>query len=185
MIAISKRNGAIAVSLLTTIVAHAEPVVMMGTYADAISAETTCQLLREGKITVADRAAGLAMCDSVRDPRQLAGRLEGEIMNQLATNPRCKGVTVVSQLLNFDTNNPQVNPAVSEAIEHNDYWELNVDYRPVGEVYSWVLWPYFSSQTAKRTGRLYREGTVLGEDTPAQIADRVCIVVTGQGANIR
>ena len=175
----------IAVALLSTN-ANAELVVVIGTFSDAMSAEAACKVFKEGKTAVTSRAQGLAICASVRDPKHLAARVDGEVMSELATNPRCKGVTVVSQLLNYDVDdNFKPNPAVPDLIARNDYWELDVDYWPVGQSYSWALWPYTSAQTMARTGRDRRDGVVLGDDTPARIADRVCTVVTGQGAHVR
>jgi hypothetical protein len=175
----------IVVALVATS-ADAEQVVVIGTFSDAMSAEAACQIFKDGKTAVVGRTEGQTICASVRDPKYLAAQVEGEVMNELATNPRCKGVTVVSQLLNFDVDdNFKINPAMHDLIAQNDYWELDVDYWPVKKPYSWALWPKPSLETAERTGKLNRPGVVLGEDTPPRIADRVCTVVTGQGANIR
>ena len=92
---------------------------------------------------------------------------------------------IMVRVLDPPDDNFKSNPAVPDLIARNDYWELDVDYWPVGQSYSWALWPYASTQTMARTGRDRRDGMVLGDDTPARIADRVCTVVTGQGANVR
>jgi hypothetical protein len=62
-----------------------------------------------------------------------------------------------------------------EANLRGDHWSLMVDYWPAVRAYAWVLFPPF------RPAR----GSVSGEDTPVRIADRVCTVVTGQGASVR
>ena len=53
-------------------------------------------------------------------------------------------------------------------------------YQPGSKVHAWALFE------TDNLGHIMnpRLKVVKGEGTPAQIADEVCIVVTGQGANI-
>jgi hypothetical protein len=52
-----------------------------------------------------------------------------------------------------------------------------VDYVPGSKVYNWALFPTASS--GRPNGRM-----ISSEGTVSQIAEQVCIVVTGQGASV-
>ena len=65
-----------------------------------------------------------------------------------------------------------------QAEERNDYWDLMVDYAPGSQVYSWALFP--TARSGRPNGRM-----ISGEGAAFQIAEQVCIVVTGRGASVR
>lgn len=115
----------------------------------------------------------VAECKSVRDPRELGRRLENQIMDLLAVNRDCKGVTAF--LEGHDKYDGKFNEAATQA-KRNGYWSLMVDYVPGSKVYGWSLLPWKGEQM----GRM-----ISGEGTVSQIAEQVCIVVNGQGAAVR
>src|SRR5262249_18431631 len=99
------------------------------------------------------------------DARELVRRLQLQIESKFAVTTRCKGVTVLHPGFDGDFNLKAV----------NFYWKLVLYYSPGEKVQAWAL---------LRSDDPFKGGPVAGEGTPAQIADEVCIVVTGQGANI-
>ena len=65
--------------------------------------------------------------------------------------------------------------------EHKDHWELLLDYIPGSKVHEWSIYPRLHGIADEYSiARM-----VSGEGSAAQIADQVCIVVTGQGATVR
>jgi hypothetical protein len=62
--------------------------------------------------------------------------------------------------------------------EQKPHWDLYIDYIPGKKTYQWTLYP-------QKPGTWSARGIVDGEGATPQIADQICIVVTGHGANIR
>ncbi len=121
---------------------------------------------------------GISECKSVKDRRELGRRLENGIMDQLAVNTRCSGVSAYIE--GYDKFDGKFNVAAMEAEEGNRYWSLMVDYVPGSEVHGWSLFPVGASGTTPSDGRL-----ISGEGTVFQIAEQVCIVVTRHGGSTR
>jgi hypothetical protein len=112
----------------------------------------------------------------VEDPRELGRRLEDSIMDQFAVNTRCGGVAAYIE--GYDKFDGKFNAVAMQAEERNDYWGLMVDYAPGSKVYSWALFP--TARSGRPNGRM-----ISGEGAASQIAEQVCIVVTGRGASVR
>ena len=119
---------------------------------------------------------GISECKSVKDPRELGRRLEDSIMDQFAVNTRCGGVAAYIE--GYDKFDGKFNAVAMQAEERNDYWGLMVDYAPGSKVYSWALFP--TARSGRPNGRM-----ISGEGAASQIAEQVCIVVTGRGAGVR
>jgi len=123
-----------------------------------------------------DVVAGADECRMVRDPRELGRRIENELLDALAVNVRCGGVTI------YRDPHPDYDRGWSEANRilrgQKPYWDLMLDYTPGRKEYSWTLFP-------KKAGGDFAGALVNGEGTTRQAAGQICIVVTGQGANIR
>jgi hypothetical protein len=66
-----------------------------------------------------------------------------------------------------------------QAEERNDYWDLMVDYAPGSKVYSWARC------SRPRAVGDQMVGMISGEGAASQIAEQVCIVVTGRGPSVR
>ena len=95
-------------------------------------------------------------------------------MNALAVNTRCKGVVAV--IGGHEKYDGKFNPVATAIQEHKDHWDLLLDYIPGSKVHEWSLEP----TSAGNNQRLLEGQIVSGEGSAAQIADQVCIVVTGQ-----
>jgi hypothetical protein len=98
-------------------------------------------------------------------------------MNQLVMNARCAGVSAYIE--GYDKFDGKLNAAAMLAEERGAFWSLMVDYAPGSEVYAWSLFPENASGGAPN-GRL-----ISGAGTVSQIAEQVCIVITGQGKSAR
>jgi hypothetical protein len=57
-------------------------------------------------------------------------------------------------------------------------WGLMVDYAPGSRAYSWAQFP--TARSGRPSGRM-----ISGEGAAFQIAEQVCIVVTGRGTRVR
>jgi hypothetical protein len=120
---------------------------------------------------------GIWECKSVKDARELGRRLENSIIDQLAVNARCAGVSAYIE--GDDKFDGKRNAAAMQAEERNDYWGLHVDYWPGSKVRGWWLFP------KKARGTMENGRMISGEGTLSQIAEQVCIVVSGRGASVR
>ena len=98
-------------------------------------------------------------------------------MDQLAVNVRCAGVSAYIE--GYDKFDGKLNAAAMQAEERGAFWSLMVDYAPGSEVYGWSMFPENASGGAPN-GHL-----ISGKGTVSQIAEQVCIVVTGQGRRVR
>ena len=125
---------------------------------------------------VKDVMAGATECKSVSDPRELGRRLENELTDALAVNTRCAGVTVIRDP------HPKFDGSFSQTISNiknqKPYWDLMLDYTPGQKIFGWTLFP-------KKPGGDSAGALVNGEGVTSEVADAICIVVTGRGANIR
>jgi hypothetical protein len=153
---------------------NAAPIVIIDSRHTLASAEAGCALY--------PGPAAVALCHSVADPRRLGRDLENKIVSQFAVTPQCRGVAIALLL------DPSYDGAFSQAaidLIQKDYWSLHVDYAPVGERYGWTLFPQTVAPTASASIASAKPRTVNGEGTVAQIAQQVCVAVTGRGAGIR
>jgi hypothetical protein len=78
----------------------------------------------------------------------------------------------------YDKFNGKFNAMTMLAEERNNYWGLMVDYAPGSRAYSWALFP--TARSGRPSGRM-----ISGEGAAFQIAEQVCIVVTGRGTRVR
>jgi hypothetical protein len=92
--------------------------------------------------------------------------------------PRFKPLWRWYYIEGYDKFDGKFNAVAMQAEERNDYWGLMVDYAPGSKVYSWALFP--TARSGRPNGRM-----ISGEGAASQIAEQVCIVVTGRGASVR
>jgi hypothetical protein len=172
-----RRAGALAGLLLMGggfSAALAASVVIIDSRHTLSSAEAGCALYPD--------PTAVAVCHSVDDPRKLGRDLENKIVSQFAVTPQCRGVAIALLL------DPKFDGAFSQAaidLIQKDYWSLHVDYAPVGERYGWTLFPQTLAPAASATVVPPKARTVNGEGTVAQIAQQVCVAVTGRGGGFR
>ena len=114
---------------------------------------------------------GISECQSVKDRRELGRRLENNIMDQLIVNTRCAGVFVYIE--GYDKFDGKLNAAAMQAEKRGAFWNLMVDYAPGSEVYGWSLFP------ENANGGIPNGRMISGAGTVSQIAEQVCVVVTG------
>jgi hypothetical protein len=127
---------------------------------------------------VKDVVAKAVECRSVRDPRELGRRFENDLMNALAVNTRCAGVTVIRDP-HPDFDKRPLSEANRRLREQRPHWDLMMDYngkKPFG----WTLFPMNAGYNTGYFGEL-----VEGEGNFAEAATQICTVVTGKGATIR
>jgi hypothetical protein len=121
--------------------------------------------------------AGAAECRSVRDPRELGRKLENELIDALAVNTRCGGVTVMRDP-HPDYDRGSDTDEVRKVGQQSFHWDLHIDYNPGSKTYGWTLFP--TDPGPKMAGPF-----VSGEGDTAKNADQICVVVTKKGAVIR
>jgi hypothetical protein len=126
---------------------------------------------------VKDVIAGATECKSVRDPRELGRRLENELTDALAVNTRCAGVTVIRDP-HPDYDSGGLSEANRKIKDQKPHWDLMLDYSPATKIFGWTLFP-------EKPGSGSAGALVSGEGTTSKVADAICTVVTGRGANIR
>lgn len=122
--------------------------------------------------------AGAAECKSVRDTREVGRRLENDLIDALAVEPVCAGVTMMRDPHpNFDGGGSfsQSNYAIKQ---QKAYWDLHLDYQPGSKVFGWTMFNNIAGM--KPDGPF-----VNGEGTASKAAKEICIVASGRGATIR
>jgi hypothetical protein len=121
--------------------------------------------------------ARAAECRSVRDPLELGRRLENELIDALAVDTKCAGVTVMRDPHpDYDRGSPQ--DEIRKISQRSAHWDLHIDYNPGSKTYGWTLFP--NDPGPKLAGPF-----VSGEGDTAKNADQICVVVTKKGAVIR
>src|SRR5262249_24768964 len=126
-----------------------------------------------------DIVNGANDCKSVRDTRELGRRLENQLLDAMAVNPRCDGVTVIRDPHpKYDAGWLAKNSRNDKIKQQNLYWNLHLDYRPGEKEYSWALFP-------NKPGGDSNGPLVEGEGATPKVADQICTVVTRRGAAIR
>jgi hypothetical protein len=121
--------------------------------------------------------AGASECKSVRDRRELGRRLENDVIDALAVEPLCGGVSVVRDPHpDFDGGGlSQGNYAMKQQKAH---WDLHLDYQPGSKVLGWTMSP-------NKAGTKPDGAFVSGEGDSTKAAKQICIVASGRGATIR
>jgi hypothetical protein len=121
-----------------------------------------------------------AECKTVRDTRELGRQLENDLVNALAVEPLCAGVTVIRE-----PHSSWEKTAFSEFLEKSQplkeqkaYWNLHLDYNPGVKAFGWTLFP-------NKAGMKSDGPEVDGEGTATKAAKQICIVASGRGAAIR
>jgi hypothetical protein len=118
-------------------------------------------------------------CKFVRDPRELGRRFENQVLDALAVNTRCGGVTVIRDLhQEYDPDWLVVYRTNRKIKDQKPYWDLFLDYNPGLKVHGWTLFP-------QKAGGAPAGPMVSGEGDTAKIADQICAVIKRQGASIR
>jgi hypothetical protein len=162
--------------------AKAEPIVFIVSYHNVDYAKTVCDYVssmqKSGFGLLNDESiAGLAECKSVRDTRDLGRRLENALIDALAVEPLCNGVTVIrDRHPDHDGGGfSQENYAIKQSKPH---WDLHLDYQPGSKAFGWTLYP-------NKAGMKPDGAFVNGEGTAPKAARQICIVASGHGATIR
>jgi hypothetical protein len=121
--------------------------------------------------------AGAVECRSVRDTRELGRRLENELIDALAVEPLCAGITMIRDPhRDFDGGGfSKENDAIKQ---EKPYWDLHLDYQPGSKVFGWTMFP-------NKAGMKLEGSLVNGEGTASKAAKQICIVASGRGATIR
>ena len=111
----------------------------------------------------------VAECKSVRNPQELGRRLENELIDALAVNTKCGGVTVMRDPHpDFDRGSDTAE--VSKVRQRSSHWDLHLDYNPGSKVYGWTLFP---NKPGPKVGGPF----VGGGGETAENADQICSVV--------
>jgi hypothetical protein len=84
--------------------------------------------------------AATAQCRSVRDPRELGRKLENELIDALAVNTKCGGVTVMREP-HPDYDHGSDTAEVLKVRPRSSHWDLHIDYDPGSKVYGCSLFP--------------------------------------------
>jgi hypothetical protein len=187
-------------NLIAITIAEAEPIVFIVSYHNLDWAKNACEhvlsLAPDAQKTIRELANnpygrpadwvyeivnGANECKSVRDPRELGRRLENELIDALAVNTRCGGVTVIRDPHpDYDGGGPDSLLNNDKIKNQKDHWELFLDYNPGHKTYGWTLFSNKAGPLLGRTGPL-----VSGEGDTPKVSDQSCIVVTKRGATIR
>lgn len=119
----------------------------------------------------------VAECKSVRNPQELGRKLENELIDALAVNTRCGGVTVMREP-HPDYDRGSDTAEASKVRQRSSHWDLQIDYNPGSKVYGWTLFP---NEPGPKVGGPF----IGGGGQTAKNADQICIVVTQDGATSR
>jgi hypothetical protein len=175
--------------------ADAEPIVFVVSYHNIDYAETACRdvLSKEASATetmrnasqyrlevpdwVSNLLAGARECKSVTDPRQVGRRLENELLNALALNTSCAGVTVIRDPHpKYDGGGwSQTNRKIRDQKAH---WDLHLDFRPGEKTYAWWLF-------SRSAGSMSWNAIIDGQGETPKVANDICVAVSGRGATIQ
>jgi hypothetical protein len=179
--------------------ANAEPLVFIVSYHNVDYAKVACdQVLSNEPDAIKDTRehqkygwgdvgdatkytlAAAAECKTVRDTRELGRRLENDLVDALAVEPICAGVTVIREP-HSDWEKAAFAKFLESSYplqEQKAYWDLHLDYNPGVKVFGWTLFP-------NKAGRKPNGPMVNGEGTASKAAKQICIVASGRGATIR
>jgi hypothetical protein len=160
--------------------AKAEPIIVFDSGYNRDWAVNACWPFRKEVAPPEADPAAVYDCQWAANTRGLGRELENDVRSKFAVTTRCKGVTVI--LPEFD-NNFSYKQVVDIQKPH---WLLILYYQPGSKVYGWALFQVDSRGNLSSPANILTPYKVVkGEGTPAQIADEVCIVVTGQGATVQ
>jgi hypothetical protein len=169
------KRGLLASAMLLLVTAvNAEPIVVFQSLHDLNYAKNVCEYVQSAAGATNASNEAKTECALATDPRALGRRLELDVRSSFATNPRCAGVTVVRGWL--DRYDPGDGHDYLATIA-NKHWELLLDFTPGSKTHGWSLFRVTANQNI--------EDRFSGEGTPDQIANAVCIAMTGKGATVR
>jgi len=162
--------------------AKAEPLLFIVSYHNVDYAKTACDYLSSmqksgfGRLDE-ESIAGVTECKSVRDTRDFGRQLENSLIDALAVEPLCGGVTVIRDPHpEYDGGGfSKENFAIKQSKPH---WDLHLDYRPGTKAFGWTL--FFNKPGMKPDGAI-----VNGEGIASKAASQICTVASGRGATIR
>ncbi len=121
--------------------------------------------------------AGAAECKSVRDTRELGRRLENELIDALAVELLCAGITMIRDP-HPDFDGGGFSPDNYAIKQQKAHWDLHLDYQPGSKAFGWTMFP--------NKGGMKPDGPLVnGEGTASKAARQICIVASGRGATIR
>jgi hypothetical protein len=167
--------------------AFAETLVFILSYHNLDYAKTACERVLSmpksglGEVNDENISAGAAECRSVHDTRELGRRLENEVIDALAAEPLCAGITMIRDPHpefdrgGFSEKLSQDNHKLKQAYPH---WDLYLDYQPGGKVFGWAM---FKNKAGMRP-----DGPLLnGEGNAPKAAKAICIIASDRGGTIR
>lgn len=162
--------------MLFATTAVAEPIVIFQSLHDLNYAKGACEAIQAGLGSQYNLKAA-QQCAAQADPRSLGRNLEIAVRSKFATKPRCKGVMIVN---GWDSHYDGGSGAKYLAAQRKDHWDLLLDFQPGSSKHHWSIFHYGNGISSNSFNE-----NIYGEGTPAEIADSVCIAVTGKGAAIR
>jgi hypothetical protein len=175
---------AIAPSALP-LAAHAQTMPVVFQTANTLpDAKGACDMLKKSPDNHATAASGKVQC-SVSNPMAFGRELELAVQSRMVTNPRCAGVTIVPGWYEkYDSGGWQGKAAERYlSAQQKDDWGLLMQSGPGSEKAAWWLEP--RTLWTQSAPDFYRTHPMVDGGTPAQIAEDVCVAVTGQGAHIQ
>ena len=136
-------------------------------------AEGVCSFVTSAPGETFASSEAKSQCASQTDAQFFGRRLEQDVQSKFAANPNCSGVTIIKGWYSKYDGGDGHEYLAAQA---QDHWDLLLDFEPGSEKHWWSLFPAHG----------YKEPEVnrgiLGEGTPGEIADAVCISVKKTGA---
>jgi hypothetical protein len=167
--------------------AFAETLVFIISYHNVDYAKAACERVLSkqksglGEVNDENITTGATECKSVRDTRELGRRLENEVLDALAAEPLCAGITMIRDPHpefdrgGFSENLSQENHALKQAYPH---WDLHLDYQPGSKVFGWAMY--------RNKAGMRPDGPLLsGEGNASKAAKAICTIASGPGATSR
>ncbi len=152
--------------------ANAEQFVFLVSVHNLNYAKNACDIVLRDE----PNSVGAVDCKSAPDTRSLGRALENQLMDALAVNTNCAGITVTRDPHpEYDSGVPTTNYIIKK---QKPYWDLFVDYAPGQKTFNWTLF-------SNKSGGKGPPEPINGEGTLAKAATDICIVVTGRGATIQ
>ena len=151
--------------------AKADPIVMNSHY-NLDYARVACE-----QAVTSGYAAGAAECNSMGDKRELGRRLENRVVDALAAEPGCAGVTVIRDP-RPNSDRGRRSEADDQSKQKKPFWDLKIDYEPGEKAFGWTL--FLFAPDANTAGPFFS-----GEGIPAKAAKRICKLASGRDPTIR
>jgi len=152
--------------------ANAERFVFLVSVHNLNFAKTACDTVLSDE----PNSVGAVDCKRAPDTRALGRALEDQLMDALAVNTNCAGITVTRDPHpEYDSGVPSTNYIIKK---QKPYWDLFADYVPGQKIFNWTLF-------SNKSGGEGPPESVNGGGTLAQAATDICTVVNGRGAKIQ